>query len=195
MDGGGGPCRPRPPWPSSVPGSCGTHLRGPRANAVYVQWGAIRPVRRRRRSCQTAVPGGLSAQFWEWLFRQTEVQREPPHLPESVPPELRGVAGRPQEERGPPLLDVSFVVSCFVSSVGANWEVAGWPAGSHPSFGDEQCPGGGVAPAGFGPVDPYGAVLLPPLAFQRPAIFPPRTCAVPIIRPHVTAIKRVCVLL
>ena len=54
-----------------------------------------------------------------------------------------------------------------------------------------------VAPAGLGAgggasTDPYGAGWLPPLAFQRPVIFPPRACAVPITSPHVTTIKRVC---
>ena len=46
-----------------------------------------------------------------------------------------------------------------------------------------------VAPAGLGAgggasTVPYGAGWLPPLAIQRPAIFPPRACAVAKARPH-----------
>ena len=84
-------------------------------------------------------------------------------------------------------LFVVLVVNCVGATGGGSR--AGL-SGCAASFGDEQGPrGGGVAPAGLGAgggasTVPYGAGWLPPLAIQRPAIFPPRACAVEKARPH-----------
>ena len=126
-----------------------------------------------------------------FLFLRGSPLRRPP---ECIPPELRGdLARRAQEDRSLSICGQSF---CFVvffflcklrgrdrGGCGLARRVA------PPRSGTNKVLGGGVAPAGFGAVRgastvPYGAGWLPPLVFQRPAIFPPRACAVHKTRPH-----------
>ena len=109
----------------------------------------------------TRYPEHIPTQFWECLFRQTEVQRAPPYLPESVPPELRGVIRRPQEEQDPPtncsfccfccfLFAVSFCCSCCELR-GRDRGVAGWPVGSRRLVrGRTRSSGGRCGAGGFG---------------------------------------------
>ena len=89
---------------------------------------------------------------------------------------------------------VSFLLFLFVvlvvNCVGATGGVAGWPVGSRrlvrgrTRSSGGQCGAGGFWGGGGASTVTNGAGWLPPLVFQRPAIFLPRACAVHKTRPH-----------